>query len=325
VLLSLVSFPAAWLGVLLLTVALKVSGMGIEVTDNETNLYAVWLAGFLISTAYFMTLEWLYGATWGKVMLGKRVIRDDGRPCTFVAALVRALLRLIDGILFGLVAYQQMKNPLRQHLGDRQGHTLVVSAGDPFIQRRRPWYGLMVATVLFLGLDIVVHAGLVAAAWRVAPNDQLYGQPPAADLNLTAADLGGPFELHSEAPLKVSSQDFRDGNDRFFTSADSVVVAHVFVYKVYLNGPDSQLAQMGQAWTKAKISTARNFQSVTKPGCIDRASLQWFSNEGDDEQGYILVIEKRNVHVYVLSFGNSAAVSAFNTSLWGCTIAERIR
>jgi uncharacterized RDD family membrane protein YckC len=308
------------------TRALEAAGMAREITGTQDNPVIAWLFGFLIMTAYFVIFEWQYGATPGKMLLLKRVIQADGSPCRFGSALVRALARLVDGILFGLVAFQEMKKgALQQRLGDRAGHTLVVSAGDPFIRRARPLYRLAIAALLFLIFDLAALAGLQALSWRVVPRDQLYAQLPVADLNLKEADLGEAFELKADSPLKVSSGIVREANERLFVAAASAVKVRVFVYKVYLTDTDSDLAELGQTWTKTEIDTAQGFKPLTKPRCGDRASSQTFSNTGDDQQGYVLEIVKRNVLVSVISFGQATAVTEFKTNLWGCTIAARIR
>lgn len=52
---------------------------------------------FLIMSGYFVFFEWLWnGQTPGKRWLKLRVIRDDGRPITFLEATVRNLLRTVD-------------------------------------------------------------------------------------------------------------------------------------------------------------------------------------------------------------------------------------
>ena len=55
------------------------------------------ITAFLIWTSYFVIFEWLWnGQTPGKGCLKLRVIREDGRPITFMEALIRNLLRIFD-------------------------------------------------------------------------------------------------------------------------------------------------------------------------------------------------------------------------------------
>ena len=81
---------------------------------------------FLLS--YFTLLEGLWqGRTLGKKLLGLRVVRQDGAPLDLGTALVRNLLRLVDGQFGYLVgAILVWTSPLKQRLGDRVAHTLVV-------------------------------------------------------------------------------------------------------------------------------------------------------------------------------------------------------
>jgi len=113
------------------------------------------LIGFITSTIYFILFEWLYGATPGKLILGMRVIMEDGKPCTFGAACIRALLRYIDGLLFGLPAYASMKEPLLQRIGDKSAKTIVVGAKDSFIQVTPPWWWFILALGAYLGVETV--------------------------------------------------------------------------------------------------------------------------------------------------------------------------
>jgi uncharacterized RDD family membrane protein YckC len=85
---------------------------------------------YLIVLAYFIVLEKLYGWTPGKLLFGLRVVRADGDGgISWGAAIGRTLLRVIDGILFYLVAAIAVWSSDRnQRLGDMAAKTLVVPA-----------------------------------------------------------------------------------------------------------------------------------------------------------------------------------------------------
>lgn len=125
-----------------------------------------YLIGFVLSTLYFAIFEWLYGATPGKLILGMRVVMDDGKPCTFVAAILRAILRLVDGFFFGLPALSSMKEPLLQRIGDKSAKTIVVDAKDSFIQRPREWWWTLIALGIYLGIDTVMTVIQAVGALR---------------------------------------------------------------------------------------------------------------------------------------------------------------
>lgn len=75
-----------------------------------------------------MVLEAVTGSTPGKVLLGLRVTRADSEPCTWGAALIRNVLRVVDALPFlyviGLVCVAVTKK--NQRIGDLAAGTLVV-------------------------------------------------------------------------------------------------------------------------------------------------------------------------------------------------------
>jgi len=82
---------------------------------------------FAVGFAYYIFFEGTRGATPGKMALGMRVIKEDGSPCDMKAAVVRTLLRIVDGLLFYLVAAILVwTSDRKQRLGDRIAGTLVV-------------------------------------------------------------------------------------------------------------------------------------------------------------------------------------------------------
>jgi uncharacterized RDD family membrane protein YckC len=81
----------------------------------------------VLGLAYYVLCEAATGATLGKRMVGICVVSEDGARLTFGAAVVRNLLRLVDGLFFYLVgAIFALASPRGQRVGDRAAHTLVV-------------------------------------------------------------------------------------------------------------------------------------------------------------------------------------------------------
>lgn len=85
----------------------------------------------VIGLVYFILLEGAAGATIGKFAVGIRVVNEDGSKLTWTAAVVRNLVRFIDLIpyvpAYLVAAISVWSSPTKQRLGDRWGHTAVVT------------------------------------------------------------------------------------------------------------------------------------------------------------------------------------------------------
>jgi uncharacterized RDD family membrane protein YckC len=82
---------------------------------------------FAAGFAYYVIMEASFGATLGKLTLGLRVVGEDGSPIGWSGALVRNILRVVDGLFFYLVgAVVAWSSPRRQRLGDRVAGSVVV-------------------------------------------------------------------------------------------------------------------------------------------------------------------------------------------------------
>ena len=88
------------------------------------------LAALLVSFAYFTIMEGRYGQTLGKMALGIKVVREgDGRAPGIRAAVLRTLMRIVDGIGSYVVAFVvALVSGKNQRLGDMVAKTLVVRA-----------------------------------------------------------------------------------------------------------------------------------------------------------------------------------------------------
>ena len=76
---------------------------------------------------YYILCEAITGMTLGKRMVGIRVVADDGEHVGINAAVIRNVLRLVDGLVFylvgGLIALSSSRG---RRLGDHIAGTLVV-------------------------------------------------------------------------------------------------------------------------------------------------------------------------------------------------------
>ena len=88
------------------------------------------LAALLATFAYFAIMEGVYGQTLGKMALGIKVVREgDGLAPGIRAAVLRTLMRIVDGIGSYLVAFVvALVSDKNQRLGDMVAKTLVVRA-----------------------------------------------------------------------------------------------------------------------------------------------------------------------------------------------------
>lgn len=86
---------------------------------------------FIIAMAYYAVMEKTSGATLGKMAMKLKVVKQDGTALDWQAAIVRNVLRIIDGFFFYLVgAIAVWMSKSKQRLGDMAAHTIVVRAGS---------------------------------------------------------------------------------------------------------------------------------------------------------------------------------------------------
>ncbi|HET7009196.1 MAG TPA: RDD family protein, partial [Anaerolineales bacterium] len=141
--------------------------LGVQASLQDSNAQLVdCLASLVLSAAYATFFEGLYGSTPGKLILGMRVVKEDGSRVGLDTALVRALTRFIDGLVFGLPAYLAMKPPLHQRIGDKMAKTLVVGRRDPGTSALRPWWWFLVAAALYGALACALAIALLSTMIR---------------------------------------------------------------------------------------------------------------------------------------------------------------
>ena len=126
-LVALTVFVAQWI----VGAAVVVAGApeGVQIAAGVLGLL-VTLAIPVLFVAYYVYFEGRKGQTVGKMMAGVKVVRQDtgGVPGT-KAALVRTLLRVVDGFLgYGVALLFALSSERRQRLGDMAARTLVVRA-----------------------------------------------------------------------------------------------------------------------------------------------------------------------------------------------------
>ena len=105
--------------------------VGVDISTDRGEIHLSGLpafAWFVLYLVYFVVCEGLTGATMGKYVTNPRVVRaSDGGPIGWGAAVVRNLLRIVDGTilyLIGFIAVSATKK--HQRLGDLVAGTVVV-------------------------------------------------------------------------------------------------------------------------------------------------------------------------------------------------------
>jgi len=151
------------IGIILIVITM-LTGREYYYSDTGLTQCVAFIIGLILFVLYFAIFEWLYGATLGKIVLGMRVVQEDGRLCSFNKAFVRGLYRYIDGFFFGVVAYNHMKPPLQQRMGDQKVKTIVISSKAAVIQGSRQWWWFFLA----LGIYLVVATILTIPSLVVA-------------------------------------------------------------------------------------------------------------------------------------------------------------
>jgi uncharacterized RDD family membrane protein YckC len=141
---------------IVLIIAMVITGRKIQINDQSVTQGLSIFANVILYIIYFSVFEWLYGATLGKLILGMRVVKENGEPCDIKAALIRAVLRYVDGFFFALPAYLNMKAPLNQRIGDKSANTIVVDSKDAIIQQHRSWKLFLAAAAVYIGIDAIL-------------------------------------------------------------------------------------------------------------------------------------------------------------------------
>ncbi|BCL77848.1 RDD family protein [Ktedonobacteria bacterium brp13] len=140
---------------------------------------------YLLMIVYYTVQEALFGATFGKFIMGLRVVQNDGSPVTFIGALVRNVVRPIDatsGYLLGwLIALWSSRH---RRLGDHLAGTLVVSKDSVLVAAQpRSYFWLRLGTLTFLCACLVTFC----------LGFDYYGRPPLVIQGLTNANAPSPI------------------------------------------------------------------------------------------------------------------------------------
>lgn len=111
---------------------------------------------FALVLLYYFALEAAIGQTLGKLLLGLRVVRADGRPPSAAAIALRTVLRIVDWLpLFYLAGFITMMatGQRRLRLGDLAAKTLLART-LPVRRRSLAWSPAAFLVLLIVSLSI---------------------------------------------------------------------------------------------------------------------------------------------------------------------------
>ena len=117
------------LGVVFSAISVLARMVGLGEADAPLFAGYTWAGGFFVlAMAYYALMEGYCGQTVGKMLFGIRVVREEGGGVPgFKAALLRSLLRIVDGLFGYLVGFVAvLASEKNQRLGDMAARTLVV-------------------------------------------------------------------------------------------------------------------------------------------------------------------------------------------------------
>ncbi len=120
---------------------------------------------------YFVILEMLSGGrSLGKLAVGLRVVRLDGRPVGFLASLVRNVVRLADYLFLLLGLWMILATKRHQRLGDLAAGTIVVRERRAASTRRAGSPGVLAGAEAMLAAPITSAFGIAldASGWDVS-------------------------------------------------------------------------------------------------------------------------------------------------------------
>jgi uncharacterized RDD family membrane protein YckC len=129
---TLIDVVIVWL------VTLPFAQTQVSTSEGAQFQYSLSGAPFLFATllwiGYYTVMEGWLGATVGKLVVGIRVVAEDGSKVGFLPAFIRTVSRYVDAFPFFipylLGAIMIWASPTRQRLGDRWAHAVVIRVGS---------------------------------------------------------------------------------------------------------------------------------------------------------------------------------------------------
>jgi uncharacterized RDD family membrane protein YckC len=314
----------------LIPFVLAAFGLELYQANNVEQSYLLDMVdGVVTSTLYFAVFESLFGASIGKLILGMRVVQLDGRLCRLGPALVRGILRFIDGLVFAIPAASSMaKDPvLRQRLGDRAAQTIVVDRRDPFIRDRRAPWRLLVAPVAFMVLAhvwVLVY-GPASGQTYIAPRVELV-TVAAAEANLQETDFDPGLTMSEEyGPGEFTGFSGTDVSERLFVSEAAAVQSRVMLFDFVLTDLRADLAAFGKDGLAKELPGAQLSADDDQSALVgDLAVIRRFAEAETGNEGYVVAFRRGNALVRLIFYGPPGRFSAEQASTIAALVDARL-
>lgn len=190
--------------------------------------------------------------------------------------------------------------------------------GCPLGAHEVPFIWTTLGSVAFLAIFVVISL--------FGCGDPLINKA-AADLNLSAAEVGTGFTLTEErGPDTANSKDMRDSNTRDFEANGGFVRSVVVVGKQTYSDMPEELINVLETSMQQEANVDVKFEKMQTMLIGDRGGIKPFilKATAGSLQGYVVAFVKRNVIVMIIETGAMEQISKDSVQKHARLIANRL-